>query len=367
LAQHLKKRYGAVEVEKWFFELWHDPRTKIHNEDSWYYNNFENGYRILKELSPNINVGGAGFALGYEKTIIKQALKHWSNRNIRPDFISVYSFNYIMNDWEDGDSIKKSLDTHFISNQIDMFKQYMNEADFDVPNIFVTEWNFTMSNRNRLNDSCASAAFIMRDCIETMDKVNVLAHWHGTDIYSESHDASGILSGDSGLITRDNIKKPAFYALSFLNELERDVLGRNEHSIVTAGRDNTYRIACHNSKKMSYRYALREEDEVTYEEQNSLFENDDSLQLQYAIQNVENGTYLIKMNYINEGNGNIQRIWSEMGFSTALLPDEIEYLRNSAMPHLEMKQVKVRDNILRIECSLLAHEIRLIDIRKQGD
>lgn len=365
LALHLVKRYGVEELENWYFELWHDPRIHIEEENSWYFENFEVGYKIFKEISPKIKVGGAGFALGYETHILKKAIKLWKRCTIIPDFLSVYAYSYIIQE-QDGELFaKKSLDSKFIENQLAIIKKYLKEVGFKIPNIYITEWNFSISNRNKLNDSCAQGALIMKDCIAAEGEIDLLAYWHATDLYSEYYDSKGILSGDSGLITKDGIKKPSFYAFSFMSKLKDYLLGKNEYGIITSNGNHTYRIACHNSKKFTYRYVLKKENEIEIEELDSLFENNHLISLRFKINNVKNGNYLLKTYYINPENGSVQDIWKELEFSKNLMAEEIDYLKRASMPHVEMKMIQVENEILEIESILMAHEIRFIDIKYQ--
>ena len=71
LCMHLVNRYGADEVESWYFEFWNDPQLKMTEADGDYYHYFEAIYRTFKDILPEVRVGGAGFILGYETPIVK--------------------------------------------------------------------------------------------------------------------------------------------------------------------------------------------------------------------------------------------------------------------------------------------------------
>ena len=94
LAAHLINRYGLDEIETWYFELWKDERMNMLDENGWYFDCFEIGYEALKKISPKIRVGGAGFAMGYDRYQYRDLISNWKKRSIRPDFISVYAYSY---------------------------------------------------------------------------------------------------------------------------------------------------------------------------------------------------------------------------------------------------------------------------------
>lgn len=58
-------------------------------EDGPYFSYFECSYNALKNISPKIKVGGAGFALGYDNFHYGQLLGNWKNE-IFNRILSVY-------------------------------------------------------------------------------------------------------------------------------------------------------------------------------------------------------------------------------------------------------------------------------------
>lgn len=363
LCLHLVNRYGVDEIETWYFEYWNAPQLKIEDEDGEYYLYFETIYRTLKEISPAIKVGGAGFILGYETLLCKDIFQIWKKRDIHPDFLSFCSFQYVAMIESGIRYGRKSIDCSYMKNQVDIMKKVMEEAGFVPGEFHIDEWNFTISNRNVLNDSCEQGAYILKNFIDMNGSVDFMAYWHALDLYSDYYDTDSILNGDSGMISRDGIRKPSFYALSFMNRLLHNVLKRDENSIVTTNSRDRYVIACHNFKRLSSRYVFTEEDGIKIEELDDYMEDTDSIKLNFTLDNVKNGRYLVKIYYVNKENGSAQDIWKQMEYTKGLARDEIEYLKKSAIPCIEMKTIQVDDGVLEIENVLKAQEIRLLDIQ----
>ena len=165
------------------------------------------------------------------------------------------------------------------------------------------------------------------------------------------------------MFSRDGSRKRSFYALSFMNRLLHNVLKRDENSIVTTNSRDRYVIACHNFKRLSSRYVFTEEDGIRIEELDDYMEDTDSIKLNFTLDNVKNGSYLVKIYYVNKENGSAQDIWKQMEYTKGLARDEIEYLKKSAIPCIEMKTIQVDDGVLEIENVLKAQEIRLLDIQ----
>ena len=262
---------------------------------------------------------------------------------------------------EENPSIRNML------NQIEIMKNVMEETGFQIPEFHIDEWNFTISNRNVLNDSCEQGAYILKNCIEMNGAVDMMAYWHALDLYSDYYDTDTVLNGDSGLISRDGICKPSFYAFQFMNRLLPKVLEKNDHVIVTTNGRNRYVIACHNYKSLSSRYVFTDEDEIQLEDIEQYVEDIDPVKLNFTIQNVKDGKYLVKIYRVNRECGSVQDLWKNLDYSKGLMRDEVDYLKSSAIPGIEMRTVEVENGELSLENTLEMQEIRLIDIQYRYD
>ena len=366
---HLVNRYGIDEIETWYFEYYNFSNTGVTEstgmteEEGLYYQYFAIIYRILKGISPAIKVGGAGFILGYGTLGCRSILPIWKKKNLMPDFLSVYSYQYVAID-DNGERYgRKSIDIDYMKNQTEILREVIKETGFQVPELHMSEWNFTISNRNVLNDSCNQGAYVLKNCIDMNGEVDLMAYWHALDSYSDYYDADNVLNGDSGMISRDGIRKPSFYAYVFMNRLLPNVIKKDENSIITTNGRDRYVIACHNFKKLSAQYVFSEEEKITVETIDNYMENDESLKLQFRLENVKDGDYLVKIHMVNKENGSAQDIWKRLQCSKNLARDEMQYLEKSAIPRMEMKNVHVEGGVLELENVLMAQEIRLLDIQ----
>ncbi len=360
---HLRNRYGEEETENWYFEFWNNPELKISEENGDYYVYFEAVYRMLKEILPDSKIGGAGFALGYETQACRGIFKIWNKRKVYPDFLSFCSYQHTL--FTDGDMryARKSIDGHYIENQLELMREVMEEAGFQIPEIHISEWNFTGSNRNVINDGYAQGAYILKTCINMTDSVDFMAYWHGLDINSDYYDSDTVLTGDSGLLSKDGIRKPSFYAFQFLGKLQPNIIKRNENYIVTTNGRGRYVAACHNYKKLSADYVFAQEEEIGAEQQEQFFEDTESMDFRLCLRHIQNGEYQVKIYYVNKENGNVQELWRKLGYAKRLEKDEAEYLKVRATPAMEMKTIRVEDETMELHNLLKAQEIRLLDIR----
>ena len=110
---------------------------------------------------------------------------------------------------------------------------------------------------------------------------------------------------------------------------------------------------------------MKAEKDIRVDDIDSLYEDTDSIHLKFQINNVKNGNYVMRIFYVNESNGSIQNIWKDMDYISNLSKGEVEYMKRSANPKVDMRKITVEDNVLHIETKLKAHEIKVLDIHYQ--
>jgi beta-xylosidase/AraC-like DNA-binding protein len=358
-SMHIVKRYGIEETQTWCFEIW---RPETENMDVEYLTIFNAGYSELKKYIPNCKVGGAGFRGDYG---LKQSMKNiieWKDQSIQPDFLSFYLFPYILIK-EKGDKYsKRSTDKNYVVNQTKLIKETLKEIKWDIKELYVTEWNNTISNRNYTNDSCYKGSYIMKNIIDNIDEVDILGYWIGSDLFSQFYDSHVLLNGGAGLISKNSIKKPACYAIEFMNRMGSSIIDKGENYIITANNHNGYYIACHNYKHFNYYYYLKPEDEVKPKEQGKIFNDYDNLRLNFQLKNLLNGQYNVKTYSISREHGSVLNEWMRMDEIGDLDKDEIDYLKRISTPRLTIKRCEVEEELLNLEVTLEPHEFNIIHI-----
>lgn len=351
-ARHYSDRFGMENFEKWYFEQWIDPRQINGNDFSGYFDFFEAAYRGLKRVSKDIKIGGGGISVF--NSDYKSLLKAWHDRSACPDFFSIYYYPYT-------DVISGSVYQSPLEQAGDL-RRATCLAGFKDPEIYVTEWNFTVSDRNSFNDRCFKAAFIVQTILKCINQLDIMGYWYISDLQSEYTDSELILNGGNGLISRDGLKKPAYYSFYLFNLLENYLLYNDDEAIVTTDGHNGYSIMCHNFKKLDLRYFLKTEDVHNVSKYSDFYENNEDKQFSFHIKNATKGTYIVKIHSVSEENGNIYMEWSHMGSPKQLSNSELEYLKNISVPRIQIIQCEVENNTLSINTVLTPQEVQYIHI-----
>lgn len=361
LCHFLYNRYGHHELTDWYFSFGNDLNIPSEQSDI-FFKYFNCIFQTIKEYFPDTKVGGGSFVIGIQTPLLKNFLLQWKSQPEQPDFLTFRSYQYVS--FEDNGTLygRKSIDGHYMEHQFEIIKYIMNAIDYHPAEIQIDEWNFTVSNKNYFNDSCSQGAYILKSWINMLGRVDQMIYWHGLDVETDFHISDELLCGDSGLLSKDGIRKSSYWAFWFIQKLNSYLIFKDDYCIITTDCRNHYSIACHNFKVLSSDYVFIDEDKISPDLLEEYIENTDSMCIHMQLNNVKNGTYQVKSYFLNNDNGCALGLWKSLNYCKTLSRDDIQYLSNHASPHMEIHDIHVTDGVLNLSPVLQAQEIRFLDV-----
>ncbi|WP_029067198.1 GH39 family glycosyl hydrolase [Lachnobacterium bovis] len=372
---HLVLRYGIEEVSTWKFELtrngFHDKDVadnRLYDDDNYnFFDAFKIFYNIIKQKMPNAEVGGVGGTVINDKKYLLGFINKCVKANIKLDFVSLIIFPYVQSyDNDNGEYRMLSGNSDYELSIIKECKDILKETKMESnTKIIVTEWNNTLSNRNYLNDSCFRAAYISSKMTKLIGKVEAVGVLGGSDWISNYVDSVGILNGAVGLISKGTIRKPAFYAIDFLNQLGNILICKGDNYIVTRKENGDVYILTFNQSWFKNSYLFKDEDLGLKVVDSHIYNNDKSLQLQLHIEGfTPNKLYCIKRRTLNNEHGSALREWKKFEYDTRLIRSDVKYIQAISIPHLTQQKEKLnQDNTaIDLDVTMEVHEIDLIHI-----
>lgn len=171
-----------------------------------------------------------------------------------------------------------------------------------------------------------------------------------------------ILSGMGGLITRDSIRKPAWYALLFLRKLKVFLVGKGDNYIITRDKSWRFTIAMHNFKAHNYLYYLKKENETTLQDHYRYFENMEDKRIELEVYGVPNGRYMLRRSTLNRKYGSLMDEWLQMGCFYNLNTEDIDYLKGICTPKITLRTIEVKNGVMSLPTYLRPLEITLLEI-----
>lgn len=363
---HIIKRYGKEEVEGWKYEFSLDVRPNrfyIKDDNESFEELFEHSFKFIKKHIPRAEVGGFGAVIDLNSDKLLDRLKYCKEKECIPDFVSIICFPYIQVEKSNKVFTKRITSEFAVSNQVKKARNNLDEYSFKKCKLYVTEWNNSLSSRNYLNDSCFRGAYVAKMINELWDIPDLMGIWMGSDLVSSHYDTSRIANGASGIITKDKIRKPVYYALSFLDRMGSKFIEKGENYIITSNGGNSYYILCFNYKEYNCNYYLQDEDNLDISELSELFENNDDLKLNIDLIGMpENQKFIIKKHTVNKEYGSILGQWSKFQYEKDIEGSDLKYLSEICIPNITMEKQIVKNEVLQIYTILKSHEISLIHI-----
>lgn len=368
---HITNRYGETETSRWIFEFSfdtsHAPDRDYYAEDQFdYFEVFSYAYQTIKRFLPGAKVGGPMAEAEPDYTFVVDFLRACREQNCLPDFVSFMLFPYRTSSWENEKVTERASSDRTEREQVELMQQILQEANVPDCPIYITEWNDTLSNRNYLNDSCSRASYIIKKISEIADKVALISLWMASDWMSSYFDTVCITNGGSGILTKDTIRKPAYFALDFLNRLGTSLLDQGANYLITEKNNGEYYILCYNYKWFSLNYFLREESIRDPEQLRDIFEDSHLLELEFRLENLPVETeFIVKIRTINEEHGSLLTEWKNFQYDRKLRSTDIKYIRESCIPKVRMERQVAKEGKLRLRVKLQPHEITLLHIYEE--
>ena len=377
---HIVDRYGMEEVSGWIFELDRDsthenddddqqPSSIQHLYDDENYDFFEAWkflHKTIKLRIPNAKLGGLGSIIVKDFDYLSDFYKKCILENVKPDYVSFFVFPYdIIKDGMQKSIRQISMNKYNEENQISEIKRLMKKVGMEDTPIYITEWNNTISNRNYLNDSCFRAAYLVKKLANLDSSVKLVGIMCGSDYVSSHMDTVAILNGGIGLLTRDTIRKPAYFAVDFLNQQGDHLLDKGDNYIITYKDSGDIYILCYYHSWFKRNFILQG-DVVDLKKYGTVaFEDESPINLDFHLSHLrDHGEYYVKKRTMNAKNGSVLNEWANFQYDNRLTIQDVKYLQGISIPTLtQTKEMITKDDqTLDVQIKLEPHEVTLIHI-----
>lgn len=229
---HWTERYGAEEVAKWNFEIWNEPNyagfwgprdpQRAREE---YFELYSHTAAAVKSVNPHYQVGGPA---GAGPDWVRPLLDFCAAGNVPLDFVSYHGYGLGGGpsglDADGNSFLYLSGDLRAPAHNALSQRAVIDASATPHLPIQVTEWSTSYSPRDPVHDSYFSAPYILEQYKNTEQGVASFSYWVFTDIFEENGPPLTPFHGGFGLLNFSGIKKPAYFAFQFLNQLGKTEL-----------------------------------------------------------------------------------------------------------------------------------------------
>jgi len=220
LTTHWTERYGKEEVASWYFEVWNEPNLK----DFWagtqdeYFKLYAHAARAIKSVDASYRVGGPATAGG---DWIPEMIAYADKNSVPLDFLSTHSYGVNQGFLDEFGTTGTVLNPDEMAITHDVMRNRKSIAASGKPEreLHYTEWSSSYTPADPTHDSYHQAAYILKKLKQNSGAVQSMSYWVFTDIFEEPGPRFEAFHGGFGLMNTQGIKKPAYFAYQFLNQL----------------------------------------------------------------------------------------------------------------------------------------------------
>ncbi len=231
LVLHFTNRYGTDEVKTWYFEVWNEPNL----DGFWagsqqeYFKLYQYAVQAIKSVNPDYRVGGPATA---GAAWVPEMIEFCSENGLPLDFISTHSYGVNQGYLDESGSTGTVLAKDEWSVSGDVIRSHQQIARSEMPHLELhyTEWSASYTPADPIHDSYHEAAYILTKLKQVGDQAHSMSYWVFTDIFEEAGPRFTPFHGGFGLLNYQGIKKPAFHAYAFLNQLGDTELANSDGS-----------------------------------------------------------------------------------------------------------------------------------------
>jgi len=235
--RHLEQRYGQDEVRSWFFEVWNEPNLSGFWEGAdqkAYFKLYDLTANTIKALDPNLRVGGPSTA---GAAWVPEFLDHVAQSGTAVDFVTTHSYGvdggFLDENGKEDTKLSPSPDA--IVGDVRKVREQVKTSKFpDLP-LYFTEWSTSYTPRDLVHDSYISAPYILSKLKATEGLAQGMSYWTYTDLFEEPGPPPTPFHGGFGLLNREGIRKPAYFAYKYLHALQGEDIPVEDPQAFAAG------------------------------------------------------------------------------------------------------------------------------------
>ncbi len=246
LTKHLVDRYGAAEVEQWYFEVWNEP-----NIDFWdgvpkqptYFALYDVTAKAIKKVDAKLRVGGPATA---QAAWVDNFIAHCTKNGIPFDFVSTHVYGNDSSQDVFGNNVPIPRRDMVARAAKKVYDQVKASAAPNTPIIW-SEYNATYMTQQEVTDSAFMGPWLANNIRECDGLARIMSYWSFSDVFEEQGVVKTPFYGGYGLVAERGIPKAAYRAFELLHELgDRRLRVDSENALATERADGTPIVALWN-------------------------------------------------------------------------------------------------------------------------
>ncbi len=357
--RHLEARYGKAEVAQWRFEVWNEPNLDgfwTGGDQQAYFRLYDTTAKAIKAIDPALRVGGPATA---GAAWVREFIGHAQAAAVPVDFVTTHTYGVESGFLDENGAGDNRLSTKpgSVSDDVRKVRDQVRASPMPGLPVYFTEWSTSYNPRDPIHDAYLSAAFVLEKLKASEGLAQSMSYWTYTDLFEEAGPPPASFHGGFGLINREGIRKAAFFAYKYLNQLGPQLL-RNADAESWLTRDGG------NFAGLIWNYAVPDQQESNRPYFRKLHPSTPLPPLELRVSSLQPGTYRLTLHRTGFKANDAYSQYIEWGLPKDLRPGQIAALQraSSDIPELEARVEVGADGSLSRSIPIRTNDIILIKL-----
>jgi xylan 1,4-beta-xylosidase len=198
-----------------------------------YFELYANSARTLKKVDPALRVGGPSTA---GAAWVPEFLSYAKANSLPVDFVTTHTYGVeegFLDEYGKSDR-KLSPNPDSIIGDVKRVRKEIEASPY--PNLphYVTEWSTSYNPRDKVHDSYISAPWILTKLRASRGLAQAMSYWVYSDLFEEPGAPDMPFHGGFGLMTREGVRKPAYFAYKYLTALRGNDIPSTDETVMAA-------------------------------------------------------------------------------------------------------------------------------------
>jgi xylan 1,4-beta-xylosidase len=360
---HMQARYGVDEVRRWYFEVWNEPNLSGFwegGDQKAYFELYGQTARAIKEIDEDLQVGGPSTA---GAAWVPEFLSYVAQSKAPIDFVTTHSYGVeggFLDEKGESDT-KLSEKPDAVISDVRKVRSQIAASAFPLLPLYFTEWSTSYTPRDAVHDSYISAPYILSRLKAVEGVAQAMSYWTYTDLFEEPGPPPTPFHGGFGLMNREGIRKPAWFAYKYLNAIKGHAIPVADAQVMAATDGQTISTLVWDWEQPQQKVSNR----PFY---TRLVSNVPAPLADLAFEHLKPGSYRVRAYRTGYRHNDAYSAYIEMGMPKSLAPEQVRHLADLTrdMPEVDRFIQVGSDGHLTLPMAMCSNDILLITLVPQS-
>lgn len=318
--KHCLNVHGVSFVSSWNFIFYEPMETAASSSE------LERVYlklhETLKSLVPNINVG-LFIPFSFKGNRTGKSHQWILERDVPMDFIGYEANQNEAIDYEELGEERFALVADYLKEKTARFKDLLRKYEKEKP-LHLIGWNTLTGNTRFTNGNFFRGALVFKHALEFRNEFESISFWINTEQHEKNGKNRDIRLEGMELFHYYNGKRPAYFAMQFLNRLQGEIVAVGQEYVMTKN-ERGYQLVLTNYNNVNPYYAI---------EDNYLRKLNKEVHV--TLYNLYPGEYQIRKYILDKDHGALYKKWLDLNSKYGIDEEVIQYINQTSQPQMEI-------------------------------